>query len=529
MKVSNRRFGVPGGPNFWKERPEIILPALLFTLLMIHGSSIGLTDDEAYYWVLALKPALGYAYHPPAVAWGIALSRALMGWLLGTNSTAMVRLPAAACASAVLAMALYWLRRQGARSAGLWRGGAVLLSLAGLFGLSWMMVPDLPLLAGWTLAFVALWSRLFDTEVGWSGPLLAIGICGVALSKYSGVLAGVSSLGAILLWARPGRKLSSVGWVVLGGVLGAFPPLWWNAHHEWASILYQIRDRQAGAGFSPARYLRFWLIEAVVAGPWLLAFAFAILPRALWPGEEERKRDGGAELRVFRYAWVWAAPAALIFCLQPLWADFKPHWALIVWWPMALALAWCQAVTGRARGFAFPQVCYGLGLGALALLACHFPLGNFILEGVAGPRADPRMDVTNDLYGWSGLGAFLRARRGNAGLSMPVIGSRYQTAAQAYFNLGPGARVTMLPRDLKARDEWPDLGVSHGQGPEWPELLAPVYFVADNRYDEAPQFPGAACSRIGGVGRRRGPLLAKWIEVWRCEPKAAPSVSAPTH
>lgn len=500
----------------WKEHPELALPLLLFALLVIHGALIGLTDDEAYYWVLAQKPAMGYAYHPPAVAWSIAASQAALGWLIGSHSSAMVRVPAAAYASAVLGMSLLWLRSQGSRGPALWRGGAVLLSLAGLFGLSWMMVPDLPLLAGWTLACLSCWEWLFGGETGWPGPGLALGTCLAVISKYSGILVEASAVGAILLWARPGRKASGLGWVVFGGLVGALPPLWWNAHHQWASILYQIRDRQEGADFSLIRYLRFWLIEAVAAGPFLLAFTFATLPRALRRGV--RGTEDAKELRVLRYAWLWAAPAALVFCLQPLWADFKPHWALIVWWPMALALAWCLAVANKARGFAIPQIFYGLGLSALVLLSCHFPAGDYALDAFAGPRADPKLDVTNDLYGWSGLGAFLRSQPGNAELSMPVIGSRYQTAAQAYFSLGPTARVTLLPRDLKARDEWPDLGVSRGQGPRWPELVSPVFFVADNRYDEGPLFPGASCGKIGRLKERRGPLVAKWIDVWRCEP-----------
>ncbi len=500
----------------WLERPEWALPVLLFGVIWLHGGTIGLTDDEAYYWVLAQKPAFGYAFHPPAVAWIIALSQALTGWLLGHNSTLMVRLPAAFSVATVLGLALHWLKEAGAAPGRLWRGGWVLLSMAGLFSLSWMMVPDLPLLVGWMLAFTSCWKICFGRESRATGPWLAAGIALSLLSKYSGVFVVASAVLGLLLWGKAAARNRALRWAVAGTVVGALPPLLWNATHQWASILYQIRDRHDGASLSLTRYLRFWLIETFAVGPCLLAFAGVSLVRAMWP-----RGEMPMPLRVYRYTWLWAAPAALVFCTQPLWADFKPHWALVVWWPVALALAWRFAVTNRAAGFARPQMIYGLGLGVLVLLACQLPIGNEILFRLSGRDADPKLDVTNDLYGWKDLPAFLRAQPGNADLSMPVIGSRYQTAAQAYFALGPGHRVTMLPRDLKARDEWPEFGVADGSGPDWPRLRLPVFFVGDNRYDEGPGFLGASCGRVGRLRQERGPLVAKWIDVWRCETKVA--------
>ena len=103
---------------------------------------------------------------------------------------------------------------------------------------------------------------------------------------------------------------------------------------------------------------------------------------------------------------------------------------------------------------------------------------------------------------------------------MPVVGTWYQTASQAAFALPDGERrVTLLPRDLKAMDEWPDLGVSEGQGPDWPRLTREVMFVADNRYSADPGYPGARCTRCPTLESRRAGLAAKTIYVWRCAPK----------
>jgi hypothetical protein len=172
-----------------------------------------------------------------------------------------------------------------------------------------------------------------------------------------------------------------------------------------------------------------------------------------------------------------------------------------------LALAWA-ACMGEAPHFSRAvrfQLAYGWSLGLIVLVACHFPIGGYFTH-------DPRMDVTNDLYGWN----LLRSKLGDADL--PVVASHYQTASQAYFALGPGARVTLLPRDLKARDEWPSLEVSANEGPAWPKLTHPVLFVRDNRYSALPEYPQAHCLLFRRVDESRRGFPAKWIEAWKCEP-----------
>jgi 4-amino-4-deoxy-L-arabinose transferase-like glycosyltransferase len=487
--------------------PELFFAFALFAILMVHGATIGLTDDEAYYWVLAQKPALGYAYHPPMVAWLIALSQALVGPIFGAASAVVVRLPAALCSAFVLTSALGWLKQVGVGREKIPGSAGVIVSLAGLFALSWMMVPDLPLFLGWMLVFRATWNICFGSNESWKDVgLIFIGTAVALLSKYSAVLLSLSSLIAILIWAPRERRLRAFTATVLGGVLAAIPILLWNMSHEWASILYQIRDRHEGGSFSLVRWLRFWAIELFAGGPALIIFSFVLMFRSLKDSADKTEK----------FLSLFAAPVAVVFCLQPLWADFKPHWALVVWWPMVLglALAWAKQGSGWARW----QTRYGLTLGAVVLVCCHVPVVQYAIYQAKSEQADPRLDVTNDLYGWQKLGEFLRKQPGNEDLSIPVLGSRYQTASQAWFALGAKAKVSMLPLDVKSRDEWPNLSVSKSLGPDWSELTHPIFFVADNRYDAAPEFPHSHCNKAGRVQEDRAGYPAKWIDVWRCEP-----------
>ncbi|MCM2321744.1 MAG: hypothetical protein NDJ90_00610 [Oligoflexia bacterium] len=497
----------------WSINPIWAMPAVFLAVLLLHGGLIGLTDDEAYYWVLAQNPSLGYAYHPPGVAWLIAASEALLGWAFGAHSEALVRLPGLLCMALTLGLGMKWMELAGAPRERLGRGAWVCLSFAGVFALSWMMVPDLPLFLGWTALFVSVWYFSFVRAAGWLGPLMALAMALTVLSKYSGVLAWASAVACLFAWAPKARRWRAIGWVSAGLLVGVLPTLIWNARHEWSSILWQLRDRHGHAELSWGRYARFWSVELFATGPAAVVFAGALLYRAF------RK---GAEGRVYRFVALWMLPAAAVFCVQPLWAEFKPHWAFIVWWPAVLVLGWEWASGARgASRWALGQAIYGTVLGAVVLVSCHLPLGSWALERFVGREFDPRMDVTNDLYGWDELEGFIAERFGAATLAMPVVGARYQTASQAAFALRSHRRATLLPLDLKARDEWPDLGVSAGLGPDWPKLTRPVLFVTDNRYDGAPGFPEAACQKLGRLEKRRLRYPAKWIEVWKCEPAAA--------
>jgi len=240
------------------------------------------------------------------------------------------------------------------------------------------------------------------------------------------------------------------------------------------------------------------LISLLVAGPGLIFHFFGILARPRTARE--------------KFAWAWIAPGALIFCTQAIGSEFKPHWAFVVWWPVLLA--WASEPT-RAR-LRLTQTVYGCALGAFALVGCHLPLMGWILRPWPVYARDPKWDVANDLTGWTLLQPLVASDPSVQ--TWPVVGAVYQTAAQAAFAMRGHASGTLLPRETKSRDEWPDLEVAHGTGPDWPKLKRPVLFVADNRYSGGPGFPGAVCTVWRRVDAHRFGLVAKTISVWKCLP-----------
>ena len=482
---------------------RILLPVLLFVVLAVHSATIGLSDDEAYYWVLAQNPGFGFAYHPPGVVWGIALFQKLFHWLLGSNLSLLARLPAIFFSAAILFLSFYWIDDVVGQKKNMAKPGLILIAYAGVFASSWMIVPDLPLLFGWMIMFLATWQIAVKRNASPSWCFwLVVGTSISLLSKYSAVLAVFSSFIAIFLWGSKRERSRGVAALLAGMVIAAVPIIIWNATHNWASILYQIQGRHSGSSFSILRFFKFFGSQLLFAGPVLLFYSFTLIPRTFFKSSPDYQK----------FAGVWLFPPAIVFCIQPLFADFKPHWALVAWLPAAMAFA-VQFHCSLSKWWVKAHVGYGFLLGSLGLIMCHLPLNAWFTQSLLKKNFDPRWDVTNDMYGWEEVGKYFR------GTDLPVIGSRYQTSSQLAFAISDVSKVSYIPRDEKQIDEWPDLNVTENQGPHWSRLLKSVYFVADNRYSAPPSFIGASCRQLTRLEKRRSGYLAKWFDIWKCEPK----------
>jgi 4-amino-4-deoxy-L-arabinose transferase-like glycosyltransferase len=463
---------------------------LLFLFLGFHALVLGPTDDEAYYWTLAQSPQWAYAFHPPLVAWLLALSQKCFGWIAGPNSNLVLRGPAVLGALATFWLVMRWAR--GFQSAGrVGIAARTLLCLVCVFVLGWMMVPDVSLLTGLALLFTASWAVL---ERGISTKrfvALAIGALILLLSKYSGVLAIGSAFLCIWFWAPKASRLPATLALFVGSGVALAPVLYWNWQNDWGSLAYQLKDRHGGE-INLTRLLRFWLIQIAAVGP-LVFYTF---------------RFSGS--RLDRFAAVWTFPALLVFGLQPLWGEFKPHWALVIWLITAMRLT-VHVAQGSARKWARAHRWHGVTVGTIAVVLLHFPLLTMITK-------NPKLDIGNDMVGWKALGAYFATEDGKDFSNWVVVGSRYQTASRAYFELGPEARVTLLPRDQKQFLEWKNFEVTDAPGPEWPTLLRPVIFVSDNRYTAQPEFRGARCVMLKRSETLRFGIPVRWIDIQACYP-----------
>jgi 4-amino-4-deoxy-L-arabinose transferase-like glycosyltransferase len=220
------------------DRSTALLVAAILGLGVVRAwmaAHLGLTEDEAYYRLWALAPAIGYLDHPPMVGWMIAFGR----WVAGDTALG-IRLPALLVS--VLGPFVLWrtaailLGPVAARRA-VWLALAMpLLAVGGV-----VITPDTPSVLFWGLAGWALAELYASRSANW---WLAVGLfAGLGLvSKYSNLFVGAS----ILLWVvlvRSNRVWLRSWQLWAGGILAgllATPVIVWNAEHSWASFVKQF-------------------------------------------------------------------------------------------------------------------------------------------------------------------------------------------------------------------------------------------------------------------------------------------------
>jgi hypothetical protein len=473
---------------------------------LFQAFTLGMSDDEAYYWVLSQNPSWGYAYHPPMIAWSMAAVDWITGifWALLGGPTELahpgrMRLGAVAMSLFIFGMSLRWARTivRQEQNRELTHSEAALLVLPGLAAAGWMSVPDLPLFVGWWLAFLGAW----HPEKKQAPVLLFFGALVGLLSKFSAVLFIGSAALSVIGYAPRAQRLRLLGALALGSTLALLPTLWWNLHNDWASIRYQFIERhQSGGHADGARYLRFWASQLLIAGPALIA-ALAIL-----------KPKRGLVL-------LWFAPAAAVFLVQPLFSEFKAHWALAAWLPLSL---WIATHPERPGWLARLHAGWTLSLITLWIALCQLPLQAKWTEWWTQKKPNPLWDITNDFFGWSELAPFIEEKTQGKLNQLPVLGARYQTASQAAFALqGRTPGVSLVGRGQTELQEWPRLNewLIHDSGQTWPTLKKPVLFVADNRYSAGPAFRNSSCEDLGELQTRRADYLAKSIRLWLCSPE----------
>ncbi|HTD37859.1 MAG TPA: glycosyltransferase family 39 protein [Candidatus Limnocylindrales bacterium] len=232
-----------------------------------------LTGDEAYYWEWAKHLALGYADHPPMVAYLI--------WPLdwATANPLFVRLGFLICGVvAALAAAGTAKRITGDERAGMVT--ALAMTLAPMLSVGFVLAtPDGPLMAGWALCLY-LTVRASQTHARRDYVLLGAAIAFALLSKMfawalvAGIVAWSLAPNRRALW-REGLGLSfAIAFVLY------VPFLVWNAQHQWISFVFTLSQRHVA---KPSWYRPFSYLAANAGayspGLWIAALIVLVRPR----------------------------------------------------------------------------------------------------------------------------------------------------------------------------------------------------------------------------------------------------------
>ena len=418
-------------PARLKAIPCLPLIVALTVLRLIAGACAGLTPDEAYYWLWAQHPALGYYDHPPMVAWWI------MAMPFTRLTPLMVRLP-----FILSFLPLCWLVFDTARAlfdaavarrALLWLNACVLLSVGCVIA-----TPDPPSVLMWAGGMWALARLLVSQKGAW---WLAFGLfAGLGVeAKYTNLFLGLGVIAWFVI-DKPSRRWLATPWPWLGGLAAlavAAPNLAWNAQHDWVTVGKQFG--RIGASQFTLRYLG----EFVLSQPLLLnalVFVFAVIGGlAAFQGRDSRLRLLAAlPLPLLAYLLVhvfhdriqgnWPAPVypglVILAAVAGNGIDNTKFWAKF--W----ARFW------RARDWAAP---FGIGLSVLALLVLAFAPA---LPGAASLGR-----------GWDGFARTLSARARQADAAW-IATTDYDSDAELRYHVRDVVHGAIDPVAERERYAW---------------------------------------------------------------------------
>ncbi|HWD68005.1 MAG TPA: glycosyltransferase family 39 protein [Caulobacteraceae bacterium] len=402
----------------------IAVIGVTLAIRLVVGGLTHLTEDEAYYRLWSISPALGYFDHPPMIAWWIWLGRHIAGDtalgvrllpILATGLTSLVVFDLARLAGG---------DRKLATRAGLFFN-ATLLVLAGGF----LAVPDAAASLFWTLS---LWCalRAWRSEKGlwWAAAGVAAGLA--CLSKYSALFLAPG----MVLWLAAGpegrRRLGMPGpWIAAAIAAAIFSlNIAWNAEHGWLTFAKQF-GRIAPHAFQPRYLLELIVGQTLLLNPLIAGCALAAV----------RRSPRSIDLRPF---FLVATPFGLYLLIHSLHDRVQAHWPAPLY-PMAaiLAAAGAEGLVGRWRTLARAALPVGFALGGLALATLIAPaawLG--------------RYDPVLPLRGWPAFASRLEAERVANGATW-IGTTSYGLASELADE--PALRASVA--QLAERDRWQDL------------------------------------------------------------------------
>lgn len=417
----------------------VVLIAGLTFLRLFSAATVGLSLDEAYYWVWAQNLAFGYLDHPPMVALWIRLSTLLGDSPFGVRWLSVI-------GAAFLSLAVAWLTQAatGRRDDAI---AAAALTQATLFmGVGAMIVtPDTPLVMFWTLSLMAL------TRVGQGGHgawWLAAGLMiGLAFqSKYTAVFLAAG----VLLWlvAVPALRHNFRSlWTYAGGLVCLViiaPVVHWNLANDGASFAKQF-GRAVPRAFDPR-----FVPEFIAGQAALLTPAIGVL--VLFGLIAGTRRVLGNRAPVVGLMIATSVPLIAYLLWYGLFDRVQGNWtacllpASIVLAVSAVRSGLPDGVVGRVLAWCWRwSVVSGIAISLIVMSHAQFRL--FALA----------VDPVSQTAGWDGVAREARAMAAREGAA--TIGTVYYTATgQLRFHTAGAIPVVQLNDPIRfAMEPPPDL------------------------------------------------------------------------
>lgn len=301
--------------NYQKWTLWLIAALLIFRVVCLLISPLGLHGDEAQYWAWSKDLDWGYFTKPPLIAWTIWVTTTLFG-----DAEWAVRLSSPVLHSITAFVIFRTARFAFDAKTGFW-AAAIYLLMPALWLSSGIVSTDVPLLLCWALAMNA-WLHLRQ-KATWPRALqLGVAVGFGLLAKYA-MLFFLPALGLAFLFDKPTRQgLNTLKGYMAGLItfLIFLPNILWNFAHDFATVTHTADNANMGESlpFHPVELLTFWGDQLAVFGPVTLVLYVLALIAAL---------RGKLEAPALWIALFGLSPL-LIISLQALLSRANANWAV---------------------------------------------------------------------------------------------------------------------------------------------------------------------------------------------------------
>ena len=427
-----------------------------FIRLSVIGK-IGITVDEAHYWVYSKFLDLSYYDHPPLIGYIIKLSTEIFG----INEFA-VRLPSVIIF--VIASYIFFISAKKLFNEKIAFVSIVLLNILPVFSFlgAVVTIPDSPLSLFWLISFY-LFINIIDTSKKRYWYLLGLSVGFALLSKYTAVMIYPSIILFLLLSKRHRFwfKQKELYISMFIAFICFIPVVLWNVENNFASFGFQLRHGFGNSlpKFSFTLFGRSIAAQAGYVSPFLFIFFCYGLYKCCKDAIKNRDKTN---LIIASFS----LPVLLFFNLIATFNEILPHWPAMGY--LILTMYAAYLITENWQKNWFRKAVYiscGLAMVMNILVPLHamykiIPLKPFLPKAEAekiefGIERAEVIDPTNDLYGWKEL----KQKIDEIYSSYPednkpfIFTHKSYLASQIFFYI-PELRVYCLSDKIDAYDLW---------------------------------------------------------------------------
>ncbi|MFA6614104.1 MAG: glycosyltransferase family 39 protein [Endomicrobiia bacterium] len=436
---------------FW-----ILTSITTFIRLLVIGH-LGITVDEAHYWVYSKFLDLSYYDHPPMIGYIVKLFTEIFG----INEFA-VRFP-----SVIIFILTSWLFFLSAKKLFNEKTafiGTVLLNILPVFSFlgAVVTIPDSPLSLFWMLSFY-LFINIIETSEKKYWYLLGFVVGLAFLTKYTAVMIFPSII-LFLLCSKQHRFWFAKKELYISifiSFICFIPVILWNMENNWASFGFQL---QHGFGKSLPK-LSFTLFgrsigaQAGYISPLLFIFYCYALFVCAKNAFIKKNKDA-------LFVASFSLPVLFLFNSIATFNEILPHWPAMGYLTLTIYVAHLIIKFWEKKNFRiFIYIACGLAILMNLLVPIHamfkiIPIEKFLPTEEAnkveyGISKSEIIDVTNDLYGWKELSNKINEICQTYPVAnQPFIFTHKSYLASQIFFYIPNNRVYCFSDKIDAYDLW---------------------------------------------------------------------------